>query len=91
MSEMNDKKVYVWKLADFLANNEKIMSGEELAEHLNRNKFLTSYGEEYQGLRGTYRLIGQTYRWLYDDLGLPDEADKVARAFVKPDGTYAYE
>lgn len=67
------------------------MSGAELAEHLNRNNFLTGYGAEYRGERGTYTLIRQTWKWIHDELGLPKEAESIARAFVKPDGTYAYE
>jgi hypothetical protein len=66
------------------------MSGDELAEHLNRNQVFTSYGAEYAGGRGIYTLISETWHWLNDALGLPDEAKKVAQAFVKPDGTYAY-
>jgi hypothetical protein len=88
---MNEKKTYIWRLATFLHTNAMVMSGEELAEHLNRNKFLTSYGSEYQGGRGTYKLITQTWKWLHDDLGLAAEAEHVAKAFVKPDGGYAYE
>ncbi|MCF6366594.1 MAG: hypothetical protein L3J35_10375 [Bacteroidales bacterium] len=88
---MNEKKLYIWKLAEFLAQHEMTMSGEELADHLNRNDFLTSYGTEYAGGRGTYRLIKQTWSWLYNDLTLHDEAEKVAIAFVKPDGNYAYK
>jgi hypothetical protein len=66
------------------------MSGEELADHLNRNIFLTSYGTEYEGGRGTYKLIKETYHWLVK-LELQNEADKVAKSFVKPDGTFAYK
>jgi hypothetical protein len=88
---MNDKKTYIWKLATFLHSQEMVMSGEELADHLNRNNFLTSYGTEYQGGRGTYRLIKQTWEWLNNELKLDKEALHVARAFVKPDGGYAYE
>ena len=91
MNDMNEKKVYVWQLASFLSDHGMIMSGEELAEHLNRNEFLTSYGTEYQGGRGTYRLISETWKWVNNELGLSDEAGKVAKAFVKPDGSYAYE
>ena len=87
---MNDKKYYIWQLASFLDYHKMIMSGEELADHLNRNKFLTSYGTEYQGGRGTYKLIHETWNWLEKDLNLKIEAKKVAEAFVKPDGTYAY-
>ncbi len=91
MNEMNKKKVYVWKLADFLQRHGMRMSGEELADHLNRNDFMTGYGTEYSGGRGTYHLIQVTWNWLNADLGLEDEAKKVAKAFVKQDGSYAYE
>lgn len=88
---MNEKKLYVWRLGAFLAENKMRMSGEELADHLNRNDFFTSYGSEYKGKRGTYKLIQETWRWVNDELGLADEAKKVAEAYVKPDGSYAYE
>ncbi len=87
---MNEKKLYIWKLGAFLFDHEMIMSGEELANHLNRNNFLTSYGTEYAGGRGTYKLIKETWNWL-NTLKLNKEAEKVARAFVKPDGKYPYE
>lgn len=88
---MNEKKLYIYKLADFLTQYKMRMSGEELAAHLNRNEFLTSYGTEYQGGRGTYKLIRETYQWLKHDLNLPTEASKVAGAYVKSNGDYAYE
>ncbi|HUY28032.1 MAG TPA: hypothetical protein VMV27_11475 [Candidatus Binataceae bacterium] len=91
MNEMNQKKLYIWRLAAFLASNDKHMSGEELAEHLNRNKITTGYGEEFKGGVGTYKLISQTYRWVHDELGLDIEADKIAEAFVTPDGGHAWE
>jgi len=88
---MNQKKLYIYQLADFLSSHGMTMSGEELAEHLNRNKFLTKYGTEYKGKRGTYRLIQEVWSWLQHDLQAKDAAKKVAAAFVKPDGTHAYE
>ena len=91
MNEMNKKKVYVCKLADFLQRHGMRMSSEELAAHLNRNDYMTGYGTEYAGGRGTYRLIQASWKWLSTDLGLEDEGKKVADAFVKPDGSYAYE
>jgi len=87
---MNEKKLYIWKLADFLFRNKMVMSAEELAEHLNRNDFLTSYGTEYAGGRGTYKLISETWSWLENELHFPTESAKIAKAFVKPDGSYAY-
>lgn len=67
------------------------MSGDELAAHLNRNDFLTECGGRYAGGRGTYKLIHETWRWLNDDLGLSEEAAKIAEAYVLPTGEYAYE
>ena len=88
---MNKKKYYIWQLAAFLSTHKMIMSGEELAEHLNRNEFLTSYGTEYQGGRGTYTLIREAWNWLNNDLHLSEEAAKVAESFVKPNGDHAWE
>jgi hypothetical protein len=88
---MNEKKHYIWKLACFLYEYNMKMSGEELADHLNRNNFLTSYGSEYEGKRGTYTLIQATWKWVTHDLNLPNEAKKIAESYIKPDGTFAYE
>ena len=91
MNEMNRKKLYILKLANFLVDNETTMSGKELADHLNRNGFLTSYGTEYAGGRGTYKLLSETYNWIANDMQLEIEAQKFAKAFVQPDGTYPWE
>ena len=86
-----ETKTYVWRLAQFLAEQAKVMSGRELADHLNRNEIRTTYGERYAGGRGIYKLVRETYKWLAEGLGLEEEAEKVAVSFVKDDGTYAYE
>ena len=91
MNKMNKKKLYIWRLASFLKQYEMKMSGDELADHLNRNNFLTSYDDKYQGKRGTYTLIRETWKWVNNELGLQDEADAIAISFVKQDGSYAYE
>ena len=91
MNEMNRKKLYVWKLASFLRTNGMIMSAEELAHHLNRNNFKTGYDAPYEGGRGTYRLIHTTYKWVNEDLGLTDEAAVIAEAYVKADGSHAWD
>ena len=85
-----DKKEYIKRLAIFLVDNGTTMSGEDLAKHLNWNNFKTSYGSEYQGGRGTYTLIHATYDWLVSNEKQID-ANKVAIAFQKPDGAYAYK
>src|ERR1700733_10679840 len=90
MNEMNRKKWYIWQLGRFLHGHGMTMSGQELADHLNRNNFRTGYGTEFEGARGTYTIIDATWRWVNDDLGLGDEANGIAMAFVKPDGTHAW-
>jgi hypothetical protein len=84
-----DTKEYIRKLAIFLDANETKMSGDELADHLNRNNFQTSYGSKYEGKRGTYTLIRATFDWLTND-GQIGEANIVADVFVLPTGEKAY-
>ncbi|TXH59590.1 MAG: hypothetical protein E6Q89_02075 [Bacteroidia bacterium] len=86
---MMEKKEYITQLAKFLVATNTTMTGETLADLLNWNKFKTNYNSEYEGGRGTYTLIHATYDWLVAHENQED-ADKVALAFKKPDGTYAY-
>ncbi|MDR0770215.1 MAG: hypothetical protein LBE75_03335 [Burkholderiales bacterium] len=91
MSNMDNKKHYIWRLAASLCRRNMTMSGKDLASRLNRNGYLTESGHKYAGGRGTYKLINEACKWLNNKQKLPEEAKKVARAFKKPDGTYAYE
>ncbi len=84
-----EKKEYITQLAKFLVATNTTMTGETLADLLNWNKFKTNYNSEYEGGRGTYTLIHATYDWLVAHENQED-ADQVALAFKKPDGTYAY-
>lgn len=87
---MNSKNELIKDLAIHLAKTKTVMSGSELADYLNRNGLKTGYGSEYAGGRGTFTLIEATYDKLIM-LGDNINAEKVARAFVKDDGTYAFE
>ncbi len=91
MNNMERKQQHIWKLAKSLIGKGMHMSGKELADDLNMNGYLTLYGESYKGGRGTYSLIRATYHWLDTEQHMRQEADKIAVAFVKPDGTYAYK
>ncbi|MGB5446167.1 MAG: hypothetical protein WBM99_11740 [Psychromonas sp.] len=84
---MDIKKQYISDLATFLSNQDKVMSAEELASHLNRNGFRTSYDSKYKGGLGTYKLIKSTWSDHYL-AGEKIEADNVAAAFVKPSDAY---
>ncbi|AUD06503.1 hypothetical protein [Spirosoma pollinicola] len=86
---MVEKREYVKRLGVFLHQNGTTMSITELADHLKRNHFKTDSGADYEGGRGTYGFISTTYDWLVAQ-GQQAEADSVAKAFTKPDGSYAY-
>jgi hypothetical protein len=89
-NEMNQKKMFIVKLANFLVANKMHMSGQELVDFLNRNGFTTGYGTEYQGGRGIYKLLSETYNWL-SDLGLDDEKEKFAHVFVDKNGNLPWD
>ena len=85
---MKENKEYVRKLANSLISG-KTMYVEELRNKLNENEFFTTRGTEYKKGRGIYKLISATFHWL-EAQNLLGEAQKVAKAFVKPNGSYAY-
>lgn len=85
-----EKKEYISKLGIFLNDNNTTMAVNELADHLNRNGFKTSYESDFKGERGTYKLIHSVYNWLVNNSQLI-EAKAVACAFTKADGTYAFD
>jgi len=66
------------------------MSGDELADHLNRNSLTTQYGAKYEGKRGNYTLIKAIYAWLNEKQNLPLEAQKIAKVYVLPTAETAY-
>lgn len=84
-----DKREYVSRLANFLTANGKTMNAKNLVNHLNWNDIRTQRGTKYRGGRGIYKLIHATYDWLVAN-GRQGDATNVAKAFKKPDGTYAY-
>lgn len=86
---MSPKKIFIKDLAAHLTNTKSVMSGPELAKHLNRNNIKTDSGSNYVGSQGTYALVKATYKELISN-GDFVNANNVALAFVKEDGTYAY-
>jgi hypothetical protein len=90
-TQMNNTQQYVAELAVFLHSREMRMSARELAEHLNLNNLPTGYGTPYvpEG-RGIYRLLSTLYSALAAQNRMP-EAEAVAEAFTKEDGSYAYD
>lgn len=84
-----NKYIFILTLAALLLERGETMPVPELADLLNQNGFQTSYGDDYKGGRGTYTLISAVYSWLMSE-GRQQEANQVAEAFTKPDGTFAY-
>jgi hypothetical protein len=66
------------------------MSVPELASRLNKLGLRDSRGRRYRGKRGTYHMVSAVYHRLEQD-DRETEATRVADAFPRPDGTYAYE
>jgi hypothetical protein len=87
----NMKRMYIAKLADFLASNGKYMSGQALAQHLNQNKITADNGKPFvEGTRGIYTLIGATYHWL-ERQGLEVERKKLPKAFIDKSGEFPWD
>ncbi len=84
---MDKKQKYVSELAKFLSERDMTMSANELVNHLNRNGFKTTNGNDYQtDKRGIFKLLGNLFK-----KGDKSTQDAVTKAFVKEDGTYAYD
>ncbi|MDO4224966.1 MAG: hypothetical protein Q4C75_03635 [Bergeyella zoohelcum] len=77
------------QLANTLISQGKNMPISQLADYLNQNGYQTTYGTNYQGGRGTYKLISEVYKSLERD-GRHADADNVAKAFTTDNGDYAY-
>lgn len=76
-------------IAEELHRQGARMTVGRLCDVLNATGFRTRYDTEYTGGRGSYRMISCAYTW-YDEHGEPDVAEKIAQAFTKHDGSYAY-
>ena len=85
-----DKYEFIRQMANFLIQHQRTMNAQDLVALLNWNKYHTDYGTKYRGGRGIYKLIHATYDWLVD-IECQPEADNVALAYFKPDGSYAYD
>lgn len=85
---MNKAKEFVAAVANRLRCEGRTMTVPDLANALNVAGHPTTGGDPYVGKRGTYRLVKGVYESLIHE-GRRKEAQDVADAFTKPDGTYA--
>jgi hypothetical protein len=85
-----DKYEFVARVAEELAKRETFMSVPALMDLINAKGGRTNYGTQYEGGRGSYKLVSGTYhRMMAADT--PDRAHNVAVAFRRPNFEYAYE
>lgn len=84
-----DKFNYIRFSAKLLVENKTTMTALDLVEELNNRNYFTDRGESFLGGEGIYKLISSTYKRLVDS-GNQEDADSVAVAFTKQDGSYAY-
>ena len=87
---MEIKKEFIADLANRLIAAGGTMTGQNLVDELNLNGHLTSYGTQYAGGRGVFRLIHATYDSLVAE-GRQLEADDVADAFTDAYGHPAWD
>lgn len=87
---MEAKANFVADIAQALVKNGATMRVTLLMDLLNQNSFKTNKGYEYEGGRGSYRFISSLYDY-FKEIGHQKAADDIAAAFVKADGSYAYE
>jgi hypothetical protein len=66
------------------------MSVPTLVSLVNGQGYLTNYGTEFSGGRGSYKLVSGTYH-RFNSAGHADRARNVALAFRKPNFDYAYD
>ena len=88
---MSPNALFIYATASRLVANGTTISGQQLAALMDVHGFRTSYGSRYTGHgRGIHKAIDCAYSAVEYALGTA-EAKKVAVAFTKADGTYAYK
>jgi hypothetical protein len=85
-----DKYEFVARVAEELAKRETFMSVPALMDLVNAKGGRTNYGTQYEGGRGSYKLVSGTYHRMMA-AGTPDRAHNVAVAFRRPNFEYAYD
>ena len=85
-----DKYEFVARVAEELAKRDTFMSVPALMDLVNTKGGRTNYGTEFEGGRGSYKLVSGTYHRMVA-AGTPERAHNVAVAFRRPNFEYAYE
>jgi hypothetical protein len=85
-----DKYDFVDWVAVELRKQGTFMSVPTLVSLVNGQGYLTNYGTEFSGGRGSYKLVSGTYH-RFNSAGHADRARNVALAFRKPNFDYAYD
>lgn len=77
-------------IATELRKQDAKMTVRMLCQILNQLGFSTTYGTEYKGGRGSYKMVSGAWHYYHNVLKKQDVAESIAQAFTKPNGDYAY-
>lgn len=88
-SHVDPRYRLISEIAEECSTNGSTMFVTDLARRLNERGLKTSYGSEYAGGRGTYRLIRAAY-WCYERMEEHDKAKHIADSFVNAKGNCAW-
>ena len=86
---MQELKTKLVNLGVFLNDNNLTMSFKQLANLLNTNGYRTQLGYEYEGTRGTAKIVGDVYKELVN-VGDTEKSEKFRLAFVGKEGELVY-
>lgn len=86
---INPRHQLISDIAEECSKNASTMNVTELAQRLNEKGLKTTYGSDYSGGRGTYRLIQSAY-WCYERMEEHDKAKHIADSFVNAKGNCAW-
>ena len=83
------KTTLIKEIAKNLVENDRTMTYDQLANHLNDIGHKTTYGTEYQGSRGVARLISTVYQDVSNS-GDNNGAENIANAFTDNNGNHPW-
>ncbi len=80
----------IQEIAQNLVDNNKTMTYDQLAVHLNDTGHRTSFGTKYTGNRGVARLISSVYKKV-TQTGDIKNAENIAKAFTNTRGKHPWD
>ena len=82
---MSNNKDFVGNLANELAKKGSTMNQRQVSSALNASGRKTTYGTDYQGGRGTNKLVSTSYDY-FDNKGDKETAKNIAERITNSEG-----